>query len=298
MSEQKITPSIRFGSMILDHFIMTLIAMAFLIPQMITRIANDFKVTHEQTNLDGFGSINYLGLIGFALYFCKDCINGRSIGKRALKLQVVDNLTGQVATPLKCFIRNIFCILWPVEAVITLTNPGRRIGDRVANTKVVPFDPSLKQPKVSFTQIGISLILAYGLTILLSLPFNEMQTDLARQNINFDENSYNETEGKETQKLFADSLSNYLTTDIRVYDKIKNENIKYVSVIFKLKKDYLTDNNDFEHLKSLTIPLLLTKFPERTFVGQLKYVYRTSGSMQTRILPLDWRIKIEQKSSR
>ncbi len=98
--------------MLLDHLFMTMIAMVFFIPGMISGFADAFNVSHEQTrpNFMG-GGFGYLSMLGFAIYFCKDCINGRSIAKRILKLQVVDNSTGQVASPLKCFIRNMFIII-------------------------------------------------------------------------------------------------------------------------------------------------------------------------------------------
>ena len=90
-------------------------------------------------------------------FFCKDCINGRSIAKRVLKLQIIDNKTGESASALKCFIRNIFIIIWPVEGIVALINPSRRIGDYVAGTKLVPFDPSAEQKELNFGNIAISL---------------------------------------------------------------------------------------------------------------------------------------------
>jgi len=275
--------------MILDHFIMTMIAIIVFIPGMISGFTNAFTFTHEQTNPDIFGGLNYFGLIGFAVYFCKDCVNGRSIAKRILKLQIVDNVTGQVASPLKCFVRNIFCILWPIEAIVALINPIRRIGDRVAGTKLVIFDQTLDQPKLNFGQTAIALGLAYGLMIIVMLPFNAMQSN--KPKVLYEENSYNEQDSKLTEKLFADSLGQNLTADIKVYDKIQNENLKYVSVIFLLNENYLENDNDFEQLKAITTKLLLTRFPVKTFVGQLKYVYKTSDSMSSRSMPLDWRTK-------
>ena len=82
-----------------------------------------------------------------------------------------------------------------------------------------------------------------------------------------------------------------MTADVRVYDKIQNEDLKYVSIILQLKENYMADDESYEQLKSATVPLLLTKFPEKTFVGRIQYVYKTEGSMQTRTLPLDWRTK-------
>jgi len=83
-----------------------------------------------------------------------------------------------------------------------------------------------------------------------------------------------------------------LTADVRVYDKIeKYEDLKYVSVILRLNKIFLDRDDDYEQIKSETVSLLLTKFPEKTFTEQIKYVYRQPGKMQTRTLPLDWRDK-------
>jgi uncharacterized RDD family membrane protein YckC len=257
MTEQKVNSGTRLGSMILDHLIMTIIAMIFFIPGMISSFSNAFTITHEQTNPDIFGGMSYFGLIGFAVYFCKDSINGRSIAKRILKLQLVDNSTGQVASPLKCFIRNIFCILWPIEAIVALVNPSRRIGDRVAGTKLIVFDPALEQPKPDFVQVAIALGLAYGLLILAMLPFNSMESKFAEHKVHFIESTYNEQESKITEKLFSDSLEQYLTSDIKVYDKIQNENLKYVSVIFLLKENYLENDNDFEKLKAVTTSVML-----------------------------------------
>ncbi|MCA4898444.1 MAG: RDD family protein [Bacteroidota bacterium] len=289
MTEKNLNAGTRLGTMILDHFIMTFGTMIFAIPGMISGFATAFNVSHERTNPDLFGNMSYVMLIGLAVYFCKDSINGRSPAKRFLKLQVVDNTTGIAASPIKCFLRNIFCALWPIEVIVALINPNRRIGDFVAGTKVVPFDQTTKQQKPNWGQIGISLALAYGLMLIIMIPFNMIKSDLAAQQVKFNEVSFNELDSKAIEKLFADSLGNYLTPDIRVYDKIENADLKYVSIIFRLKKNYLADEQSFGHLKSITVPLLLTKFSERTFVGRIQYVYQSSGSMQSRTLPIDWR---------
>ena len=295
MTAQKVNAGTRLTTMILDHFIMTFGAMIFAIPGMISGFSKAFNISHEQTDPDLFGDMSYVMLIGFAVYFCKDSINGRSPAKRILKLQVVDNSTGTVASPIKCFIRNIFCVLWPIEVIVALINPNRRIGDFVAGTKVVPFDSTTEQQKPNWGQIGISLALAYGLMLIIMIPLNKMKSGMAIQKVNYTETSFNEQDSKATEKLFADSLGNYLTADIKVYDKIENENLKYVSAIFRLKENHLADEESFGQLKSSTIPLLLTKFPEKTFVGRVQYVYQSGGNMQSRTLPIDWRQTTENK---
>lgn len=291
-TEQKTNVGTRIGSMLLDHIAMTFIAMIFFVPGMISGFSTAFEVNHEQTSPDIFGGLSYVGLIGFALYFCKDCINGRSVAKRVLKLQVVDNKSGNVASPIKCFVRNIFCILWPIEVIVTLLSPSRRIGDMVAGTKVIPFNPELEQPKLNYPQVGLSILLAYGLMVLVMLPFEGLKSKMTSNRVTYIESSINENAANETEQLFADSLGAYMTADVRVYDKIEtNEDLKYVSVILRLNKNYLESDDDFEQIKSATVSLLLTKFPEETFVGQIKYVYQQPGSLQIRTLPLDWREK-------
>lgn len=292
MTEQRTNAGTRISSMLLDHFAMTFIAMIFFIPGMISGFSTAFEVSHEQKSPDIFGGFSYFGLIGLALYFCKDCINGQSIGKRALKLQVITNSNGKVASPIKCFVRNIFCILWPIEVIVTLASTERRIGDVIAGTRVVPFKKDFEKPEMNYLQIGLSIILAYGVMVLLMLPFEGLKSKMINNQVSYIESSLNENTANETVQLFTDSLGTILKPDVRVYDQIKeNSDLKYVSVIFRLNQNYLENDNDYEKIKSATVPLLLTKFPERTFVGQIKYVYQQSGSMQTRILPLDWRKK-------
>jgi len=296
MTEKEPERGTRFFSMILDHFIMTMIAGVFFIPEIIRSISN--ILTHEQPNADFLGGMSYIFLIGFAIYFCKDCINGRSIAKRILKLQLVDNSTGQVASPLKCLLRNVFCILWPLEVIVAFINPSRRIGDMVAGTRLVIFEPTLEQPKINLSKVVLPFVLAYGILILMMIPLKSMQPKFLNNDTKFVESTYNVRVSKSAGKVFNDSLGQILTADIKVYDKIETENLKYVSAIFILKKDLLESDSEFDKLKIETTRILLTQFPEKTFVGELKYVYQTSSSMTSKTTYLDWRKTNERKGNR
>jgi uncharacterized RDD family membrane protein YckC len=161
IQSNNLTPKKRLTSMLADHFIMCMIATAFAIPFMISTFS-----TSSFQNLTELTASTYIELIGFALYFNKDCINGQSIAKRLLKLQIIDIKTENVASPLQCFVRNIFCILWPIEVIVTLVNPTRRIGDRVAGTKVIVVNIPKKE-SLNYIQIALSLILGYGLILLV-----------------------------------------------------------------------------------------------------------------------------------
>jgi uncharacterized RDD family membrane protein YckC len=279
LDNRTINVGTRLGAMLLDHLFMTVIAMLFFLPTMASGFSDAFKVSHEQTDLNFMeGAMKYIGLFGFALYFCKDIINGRSIAKRILKLQVVDNKTGQVASPLQCLVRDIFCILWMIEVIVGLTNTSRRLGDRVAGTKLVHYDPTLEQPKSNIGKLVLPVIISYGLIVLLIslLPSTTMaKTD-------YSETSYNATESKDLERVITDSLGKYLTPDIRVYDTVNNGNLKYVSTILKLKENYIADDKSYKQLHEMTTNLIYSILPKETFKGQIKYVYQSSGQFQSR----------------
>ncbi|MBO9151601.1 RDD family protein [Chitinophaga sp. GCM10012297] len=285
---KQIRPGSRLGAMLLDHIIMVTILMFFSIPGMISGFANTFKITHEQAGPQFMGGPwEYLSMLGIALYLCKDCINGRSIAKRILSLQVVDNLTGQAASPVKCLVRNLFIVLWPIEVLVALANTGRRLGDRVAGTRLVVFETTNERPKVNIGQVLISVVIAYGFVFLLTLPFKGMMAAMEAEKINYVEASYNDRVSKETEKLFADGLGQYLAASIEVYDQVQNKPFKYVSVVFQLRENYFESSQDFEQIKSATMSLLSANFPRGKFVGRIKYVYQTGGSMQIRTMSLD-----------
>ncbi|HXB10712.1 MAG TPA: RDD family protein [Bacteroidia bacterium] len=286
----------RLGSMILDHIFMMLIILVVLIPEIATQITTAFKVSHDQMSSENSSMMVYEVALFFAVYLCKDSINGRSLAKRITNIQVVDNVSGLAASPLKCFVRNIFILIWPVEVIVAMINPEKRIGDRVAGTKLIPFDKTLEQPKASFVQIIISLCLAFGLMLLIIIPFRAFQSKLYGQNVKFVESSYNEQESKETEKLFADSLGNSMNADIRVYDQIQNDSLKYISIIFLFKENYFESEREYEGIKSKAIKLLLTKFPMNSFIGQAKYVFKEPGHIETRWTILDWRKQAEKKT--
>lgn len=289
MTEQRIQTGTRLGSMLLDHIFMCLIMVVLMIPLMVTTFSHAFTTSHEEMNPATPSWIFYVVLLFIAIYLGKDSINGRSLAKRITKLQVVENSTGQVASPLRCLIRNLFIIIWPIEVISAMINTERRIGDRVAGTKLVAFDPTKEQPKTNIKQIILTLVIAYFSVLVIFYPIHSFQSGLFTPNVDYVASSYNEQESKEVEKLFADSMSNDLSADIRVYDTVKHENLKFISIVFNLKSDYFESEREYEHLKSRVNNLLFTKFPKNSFVGQAKFVFKEPGHMESRWTKLDWR---------
>ncbi len=158
----------RVSSMLLDHFLMCVV----IVPIGILSIILSQKLGFAFN--DGMNFF-FWGLVIFT-YYNKDFFNAKSPAKRVMGYQVVDRNTEKQATELQCFIRNLtICVVWPIEVVVGFFNPERRIGDYLANTKVVVAEKEslktiwfdFKKIKLKRNFIGILIIggvYLYGLT--------------------------------------------------------------------------------------------------------------------------------------
>lgn len=68
-------------------------------------------------------------------FVCKDMIAGQSIGKRIMKIKIV-NENGNIPNKIQIIIRSITFLIWPVEAFLVLMDK-KRLGDRLARTNVI-----------------------------------------------------------------------------------------------------------------------------------------------------------------
>ena len=115
----------RILSFLIDHII---IFFAFALLGMVEMFVH--------TDYELFWKIYYIFLLAFMfIYFFKDVINGQSIGKKIMKIKVVD-LNDNKPSLFNLIIRNITILIWHVEALLVLLDK-ERLGDRLAKTKVV-----------------------------------------------------------------------------------------------------------------------------------------------------------------
>jgi hypothetical protein len=92
----------------------------------------------------------------------KDFLNGKSIGKRLFGIQV-QNLTDQKATEWKCSLRN-FLLIIPIDFLFTVFSPTRRIGDRIAETKIgIETKLNLKTISTELKNYRINKELVFGI---------------------------------------------------------------------------------------------------------------------------------------
>ena len=274
----KVTIRKRLGGILIDHIIFGFTAI-FLRGFGHWPVLGELEYEHTGIN----AGINYLILLAVVFYFLKDSIDGRSIGKFFAGIQVIDSRTGQAAGPFQCFLRNLSCLIWPIEAIALLIDPEKRLGDKLARTKVVNKHPELDKLKINYWQILFLFIVFYGLMIV---TLNPVLLKMRRPDVGYNENSLNLKKSKELEKLLADSLGQYYRPDIRIYDKTKTPGLTYISGVMKVRSAYFTDKgidplNDKgvdPELGNSTLNLIYSKYPKEKLTGKIKYVTK-NGSL-------------------
>ncbi|RKE03852.1 RDD family protein [Marinifilum flexuosum] len=276
---ERVNAGLRLASMLVDHFIMTFVCMLIAVPGIFIAMFDVFTIDHEPTDIF-MGSASFMFFVGFSAYFNKDIFNGRSAAKRILKLQVVDIKTGKAANPLKCFVRNIPIVFWPLEAVFVLANPKRRLGDFIAGTRIEYVEHPEKN-RMDWPKFTISVFIAIGFSFLMSLPFSYLSSMHETEKTPYVIESLNNQKSEEANAVFTTQLNDLIKeADFKIYDNIHGEERGYVAGIlyFKYREDY----EDFEQSESQIKELLAKKYPLEQYCCFIKFVYKESGSLNTR----------------
>ena len=112
--------------------------------------------------------------IYITLLLCKDCFNGRSIGKRKYHYQVIDERTNSVASPLQCWIRNFtFIFFHLIEIFVLLSNPhNKTLGELITHTKVDKYTEARNEYTLKTKLEGIFIIVLTLILIYVTIiPF-------------------------------------------------------------------------------------------------------------------------------
>lgn len=166
-----IPTALRLKAMLVDQFYMCCITVLFAIPLIAYAVIEPLSRVHFEP--DTYKNLSYLVLFGSSLFFCKDSLNGQSFAKRKFRFQVIDIAKGTAASPLKCFIRNVFCILLPFELLFSYENVHRRLGDKIAGTDLVKIRVGKEAAKVAYWQtafcVGVSFTVHLVIFLLLDV---------------------------------------------------------------------------------------------------------------------------------
>ncbi|MHB8155768.1 MAG: RDD family protein [Candidatus Omnitrophota bacterium] len=92
----------------------------------------------------------------------KDCFNGQSVGKYLVGTQIIDENNLPVKSS-KTIIRNIFMVIpiFPIIEYIRMLRDkeeGKRIGDKVAKTKVNDLKPQIKDNTFLWISLALALV--------------------------------------------------------------------------------------------------------------------------------------------
>ncbi len=265
--------------MLIDHFIMTLVIVLIAAPGFVSVFAQVFETSHDPVSMQA-GKIILPCIIGFSIYFNKDLLNGQSPAKRILKLQVMDDTTGRPAGPLKCLIRNCTMMFWPLEVLLLIKNPGKRLGDKIAGTSVIctenPGKSTLNKP---FAVLSLSIAIAFF--SLLFSPFLLLNPFADIPSVLYQTDSFQADKSAESSRHIEAELNHLIRkADIRVYDQIENDDRNYISAIV-----YFRNKEDFENLDTAENEIaaaLQSHFPLNSNLCFVKFVYKQSGSTSIR----------------
>ncbi|WP_236233049.1 RDD family protein [Pseudomonas tohonis] len=95
----------------------------------------DFVFFRPATSPDIFGKVCMLLLFAYLLF--KDGFNGQGIGKRLLKIRVVDSETGAPCELHKSCLRGLVSLLGILDVIFIFGQRRQRLGDHAARTLVV-----------------------------------------------------------------------------------------------------------------------------------------------------------------
>jgi len=153
----------RIVAFLTDHIVLTFLgaSVVFLI------LGPDFI---DKINIDHFRNILILVLLPvFLIYFCKDFINGISLGRWIMGIMVRDeDNSKEVPSKTRLFVRNLFLLIWPVELLALIFNKNKqRFGDNFAKTIVVK-NPDKAKKSSRVIALGVIFIVCVGFTTLFT----------------------------------------------------------------------------------------------------------------------------------
>ncbi len=269
---EKINKWKRIGAMYFDQMIMSTIA---IVPVGIIFIFTfKYEISHKEIHFIYLKNIMLLIAIAFNVYLLKDSFNGRSIGKRIFGFQLI-NRHGNVATPLQCYIRNLFFIIYPIEVIFVFFNPSRRLGDFVAGTTVVEYANKRSYSKIAIFHTILIFIVFTTLFWFILKPFDTFLKNEDTKRIQYIETSYNKQKSEEANELLKNSLGENFTPDVVFYDSMKIGNDNYIDVLIRFKNYGDLDAIRFDSINSKTKNVLKSKF-SKNIKGRIQYYYKSN----------------------
>ena len=151
---------------------------AFLIDFTFLYISSIVSTVVLQLPLSGYFSMFVVSIVviaSFVVFLLRDYLfNGRSIGKRILKLRVVDADTLSAPSSKQLIVRNLFFFLYPVDC-LSLISSGKSLGEKATCTVVLHEQQFLSadSPEISRqsgTSVKKRINVAATVVLCISIP--------------------------------------------------------------------------------------------------------------------------------
>lgn len=145
MNKQNILDT-RFKEWFIDSLPIFIISMPLVLFSLLTKL------------YDNLIFMSFILSMIYCYIICKDLPTGQSYGKFKNNIKIV-NIDNSFPTSVQLIFRNIiFLLIVPIEIIVTLISPERRIGDIVCRTKVIIND-EVKSNKWDFPKSKIPTVL-------------------------------------------------------------------------------------------------------------------------------------------
>lgn len=275
LHENKPEIGVRLSSMIIDYFLNGFIA---IIPVLFGFILSIPTITEKVNNSDEhpYGVV-YLFMLCPIILLAKDSFQGRSLAKRIFKIQLVDT-NGFIASPFRCFVRNLTVIIWPIEVIFVLISTERRLGDYIAGTKLVYFDKKNKKPENNFiSHVGMMIIALVYIQLANNLSkyfFDDYEGGYNQVKVDFLHDSYSEKYSKDYSLILSKRMTEFCdSVSVRYYNKTNIDSIKYIEAVLHVKDRAIAESIDASFLCRQTFEKVLHKkiSPEIYCSGKLHY---------------------------
>jgi uncharacterized RDD family membrane protein YckC len=220
------------------------------------------------------------------LHYLKDIFNGRSIGKRAIGLQLLNAETGGPASPIRTAARGFGLILFPVEVFMLFLSPSRRLGDYIAGTRLVETSRPLKK-KFPAYQYFSAAFLALILSAIFYSPVY-MVGKMTEEAIAVEPAFRNA--GIVEQKIETEDLAEFFRTKyneefenvaLSVQGKGDAAQMMLVNGSFILKRDLFT-GGEIDALEQKVKTDLLAKLNGKNYNAEISIVYVGSETPRIR----------------
>lgn len=282
----------RLAMMLLDHVIFSIAMFILIVPfwfyWMLNSVGQMEAGAMPSDFFKGMWVVFIPYALAFAIYMNKDAIGARSPGKRIMKAKVVRQDTLEAAGPLRCMVRNLTLIFWPLEALLAIINSDRRrLGDYIAGTRVIMRDAAEPAEPIRWGSVAGAYASGLAIIIAVMLPFYLFFQSMAEKMPVMvpptQEQGYQEDRSWELEPPLREALGNTAELEmVRVYERSAPVPGWFVVLHLNVEETDIDDEMFQNELRSLIRPVLEEKLNDLPVQGRMRLV--AGGEYRTIIL--------------